>query len=93
MILQLHHITHAMYLETVDQQKKKIPSTTLKLLHFESFHEGLCMQIMHMDLIFDNKGLHRGMKEDEQYKYLYRSLPGSWREKDLRRKHRLARLV
>jgi hypothetical protein len=48
MILQPHHITHPMFLEAVDKQKKKKPCPTLELLRFESFHEGLCMQIMHI---------------------------------------------
>jgi hypothetical protein len=47
-ILQPNHITHPMYLEALDKQKKKKPSPALELMHFERFHEGLCMQIMHI---------------------------------------------
>jgi len=48
MILQPDHITEAMYQEGLAQLKKKKPSPGLERLHFETFHEGLSMQIMHI---------------------------------------------
>jgi hypothetical protein len=48
MILQLNHITPQMYAEALQDLKKKKPSPGLERLRFESFHEGLCMQILHV---------------------------------------------
>lgn len=48
MILQPEHITSEMYEETLRQLRKKRPDLNLRRLRFESFEEGLCMQIMHI---------------------------------------------
>lgn len=48
MILQPDHITEAMFKEALDQLEKKRPNPALPRLRLESFHEGFCMQIMHI---------------------------------------------
>lgn len=48
MIMQPAHITEAMYREALAQLRKKKDSPALDKLRLESFHEGLCMQIMHI---------------------------------------------
>lgn len=48
MMLQPDHITLEMFQEALAQLHKKKPSPGLEKLHMESFHEGLCVQIMHI---------------------------------------------
>lgn len=48
MILQPEHITKSMYIEALEQVKKKKENPALSKTRFESFQEGLCMQIMHI---------------------------------------------
>jgi hypothetical protein len=48
MIMQPEHISAAMFQEALEQLQKKKPELDLKGLRFETFHEGLCMQIMHI---------------------------------------------
>jgi len=48
MMLQPDHISVAMVQEALEQQQKKRPNPALSRLRFESFREGLCMQIMHV---------------------------------------------
>lgn len=48
MMLQPDHITEEMYHEALAQLRKKKPGPALDKLRFEPFHEGLCMQIMHI---------------------------------------------
>ena len=48
MIMQPDHISQEMYLEALAQLRKKKPSPALDLLRIESFHEGLCIQTMHL---------------------------------------------
>jgi hypothetical protein len=48
MILQPDHITGEMYQDALTQLRKKKPGLALDRLRFESFQEGLCMQIMHI---------------------------------------------
>jgi hypothetical protein len=48
MMLQPDHITRSMFLEAIEQVKKKRDSAALSQLKFERFHEGLSMQIMHI---------------------------------------------
>jgi hypothetical protein len=48
MMLQPDHITDIMYRDALTQLRKKKPNPALDKLRFESFHEGLCMQIMHV---------------------------------------------
>ena len=48
MILQPDHITLEMYQEALAQLRIKRPNPALDLLRLERFHEGLCMQIMHI---------------------------------------------
>jgi hypothetical protein len=48
MMLQPDHITPAMFREAVEQAGKKRANPALSGLRFERFHEGLCMQIMHI---------------------------------------------
>jgi hypothetical protein len=47
-MLQPDHITPEMFQQALDQLRKKKPSPALDRLRFETFHEGLCMQIMHI---------------------------------------------
>jgi hypothetical protein len=48
MIMQPDFIDETMYQESLAQLRKKKPSPALDLLRFETFHEGLCMQTMHI---------------------------------------------
>lgn len=48
MIMQPEHITEEMYLEALQKLKDKKENPALSKTRFESFHEGLCMQIMHI---------------------------------------------
>ena len=48
MIMQPDHITEEMYLEALNQVKQKRDNPALSKLRFESFREGVCMQIMHI---------------------------------------------
>ena len=48
MIMQPDHITQEMYQEALAQLRKKKPGPALDLLRFERFHEGLCIQTMHL---------------------------------------------
>jgi len=48
MMLQPDHISETMFEESLAQLRKKRPSSALDRLRFETFHEGLCMQIMHI---------------------------------------------
>jgi len=48
MMLQPDHITEEMYSDGLAQLRKKKPNPALQGLFFETFHEGLSMQIMHI---------------------------------------------
>jgi hypothetical protein len=48
MMVQPDHITPAMYQEAHTQLLKKKPSPAVERLRFETFHEGLSLQIMHV---------------------------------------------
>jgi len=48
MMLQPDHISQAMFEEALAQLRKKKPNPALDRLRFETFHEGLCLQIMHI---------------------------------------------
>jgi hypothetical protein len=48
MMMQPDHITQEMYTDALAQLRKKKPGPTLDLLRFERFHEGLCVQVMHI---------------------------------------------
>ncbi|MGW8251360.1 MAG: GyrI-like domain-containing protein [Anaerolineales bacterium] len=48
MIMQPDHISQVMYLEALDQLRRKKPNPALDKMRFETFHEGLSMQIMHV---------------------------------------------
>jgi hypothetical protein len=48
MILQPDHITAEMYQDAREQLHSKKPDLPLDQLRFETFYEGLCMQIMHI---------------------------------------------
>ena len=48
MIMQPEHITPEMFYEGLRQLEQKKRSPALARLRLESFHEGLCMQIMHV---------------------------------------------
>jgi hypothetical protein len=48
MMMQPDHITSELFQEALAQLRKKKPSPALDLLRFESFTEGLCLQIMHI---------------------------------------------
>jgi hypothetical protein len=48
MIMQPEHITEEMYLEALQKLKDKKETPALSKTRFESFHEGLCIQIMHI---------------------------------------------
>ncbi|HSF82592.1 MAG TPA: GyrI-like domain-containing protein [Anaerolineales bacterium] len=48
MIMQPDHITPEMYQQALEQLRKKKPNAALDKLRFEAFHEGLCIQTMHI---------------------------------------------
>jgi len=48
MIMQPDHISEAMYQDGLEQLRKKRPNPALDKMRFETFHEGLCVQIMHI---------------------------------------------
>ncbi len=48
MIMQPEHITAEMYQQALEQLHKKKPNPALDKLRFERFHEGLCIQTMHI---------------------------------------------
>ncbi len=48
MIMQPDHITTEMFQDALAQVRKKKPNPALDKLRFESFTEGLCIQIMHI---------------------------------------------
>lgn len=48
MIMQPAHITEEMYREALQQVQAKRENPALSRTRFERFHEGLCMQIMHI---------------------------------------------
>jgi len=48
MMLQPEHITAEMCQEALQQVKEKRENPALSRIRFESFHEGLCVQIMHI---------------------------------------------
>jgi len=48
MMMQPAHITGEMYAAALAQVRAKRDSPALDLVRFESFHEGLCIQTMHM---------------------------------------------
>jgi hypothetical protein len=48
MMMQPEHITEEMYLEALQKLKDKKGNPALSKTRFESFHEGLCIQIMHI---------------------------------------------
>ena len=48
MMVQPDHVTGEMYREALEQVQAKRDNPALSLLRFERFHEGLCMQIMHV---------------------------------------------
>ncbi len=48
MVMQPDHITHEMFQEAVEQLNKKKPNPAVSRLRLESFHEGLCVQVMHV---------------------------------------------
>lgn len=48
LMMQPDHITTEMYQQALEQLKKKKPSQGLAKLRFETFHEGLSVQVMHI---------------------------------------------
>jgi hypothetical protein len=48
MMMQPEHITADMFQQSLEQLREKKPNPALSRLCFESFEEGLCMQIMHI---------------------------------------------
>ena len=87
MMLQPGHITEAMFEEAVAnlrKQRGEIPA--LHLMRFERFHEGLCLQILHVGA-YDLESMTAARIEDFARKNGYR-LYGAYHEiylRDLRR--------
>ena len=48
MMVQPDHVTEEMYQEALAQLREKKPNPALDKMRFETFHEGLSMQIMHI---------------------------------------------
>lgn len=48
MILQPDHVTEAMFGEAIDRVRRKRDTPALSRVRLESFHEGLCVQVMHI---------------------------------------------
>lgn len=73
MIMQPEHITEEMYQEALRQLKKKKDNPALSKIRFESFHEGLCIQIMHIGLYSEEPQTMERMKAFAQENgYAYR---------------------
>ena len=49
MMMQPEHITTKMFRDALAQLREKKPNPALDKLHFGTFREGLCVQIMHID--------------------------------------------
>ena len=63
MILQPEHITPDMFAQALEQLRKKKPGPALDLLRFETFHEGLSVQIMHIGPYADEPATLAKMEE------------------------------
>ncbi len=63
MIMQPDHITEAMYQDSLAQLRKKKPSPALDTMRFETFHEGLCIQVMHIGPYSEEPATIAGMEE------------------------------
>jgi hypothetical protein len=48
MMMQPDHITEEMFQEALAQLRRKKPNPALDKLRFATFHEGLCLQVMHI---------------------------------------------
>lgn len=48
MMMQPEHITKRMFQDALAQVRQKKPNPALDRLRFETFHEGLCVQMMHL---------------------------------------------
>ncbi len=48
MIMQPEHITEEMFAEALEQLRRKKPGPGIEKLRLERFHEGLCVQVMHI---------------------------------------------
>ena len=56
MVMQPEHITKAMFQKAVEEVGKKKDNPALKKIRLERFHEGLCVQIMHIGPYEDEPG-------------------------------------
>lgn len=66
MILQPAHITAAMFEDGLAQLRQKRPNPALDLLRLATFHEGLCMQTMHLGPYADEPQTVARMKDFAQ---------------------------
>lgn len=72
MILQPDHITQEMFHDALRQLEQKRPSPFLGRLRLERFHEGLCIQVMHIGPYADEPVTLERMKTFAQEKgYTY----------------------
>ncbi len=63
MILQPDHITPHMFAEAVSQVKEKRPNAALRRLRLRRFHEGLCVQALHVGPYADEPRTLRKMEQ------------------------------
>lgn len=63
MILQPDHITPKMFAEALTQVKEKRPTPALRRLRLRRFHEGLCVQALHIGPYADEPRTVRMMDE------------------------------
>jgi hypothetical protein len=73
MMMQPEHITEEMFREAVEQVRAKRPNPALDKLRFESFDEGLSLQIMHIGPYADEpKTIEKMRAFAEEHGYTYR---------------------
>jgi hypothetical protein len=73
MMMQPKHITVKMYQESLQKLREKRDSSALPRLRFESFQEGLCIQIMHVGPYSEEPRTMGRMKAfAEEHGYMYR---------------------
>jgi hypothetical protein len=73
MMMQPDHITDEMYQEALSDLRKKKPNPALDKLRLETFHEGLCIQIMHIGPYAEEPATIEKMEAfAQEYSYTFR---------------------
>lgn len=73
MIMQPPHITDQMFDDALTQLRRKKPSPSIERLRLETFHEGLCLQIMHIGpYATEPESLNKILAFAQEHGYTYR---------------------